>query len=119
MVKQQCGYLNVCVYYSTSMENNYFYFWAKKGPPDLFSTLQGVQIATFSLYRYGIYYYTRNTCRLLIYHGIFLSSLFHQVFRTGTCSTVHVRIVVHVCTIVHIHTTCTCNVIVPYRQMHC
>ena len=38
MVKQRCGYLNVCVYYSTSMENNYFYFWAKKGPPDLFST---------------------------------------------------------------------------------
>ena len=38
MVKQQCGYLNVCVYYSTSMENNYFYFWAKKVTPDLFST---------------------------------------------------------------------------------
>ena len=37
MVKQQYGYFNVCVNYSTSMDNNYFH---RKGAPDIdiFST---------------------------------------------------------------------------------
>ena len=82
MVKQQCGYLNVCVYYSTSMENNYFYFWAKKGPPDLFST--HVHVAS-------------KKKRVLFYIYIF--------FNTGTCSTVHVCTNRSTC-VRHVH-TCT------------
>ena len=33
MVKQQYGYFNVCVNYSTSMDNNYFH---RKGAPDIY-----------------------------------------------------------------------------------
>ena len=52
MVKQQYGYFNVCVNYSTSMDNNYFH---RKGAPDIFSTLYIVYTCTLFCFLYTLY----------------------------------------------------------------
>ena len=49
MVKQQYGYFNVCVNYSTSMDNNYFH---RKGAPDIFSTLMYVHMYMYVCINY-------------------------------------------------------------------
>ena len=62
MVKQQYGYFNVCVNYSTSMDNNYFH---RKGAPD---------IHVFSTHIHT-YVYICGTCSTSIYLVFYTHSL--------------------------------------------